>query len=388
MAHPIRILFRDDLYDGQFARTLAASYSGMADLGEAFATAHAIGKPSPDRWYEGWQQRAGAIMISLDATDEVASVRSLALRATEYFRQAFFFLRHDLTDSRLRAAYRSHVTAFAKAMPLLAPHVEEIPNPCYGTTLKAFLFSADADPVPRSTILFPCGYDSTAEEGWNNAASALARGYNAVTFEGPGQGGALYEQGLFFHPDFDTTLTPLIDCLERNPRVDNDAIVLIGRSFAGYLAPQAATVEHRIAALVCDPAQPDMGAHLPTGVVGRVAAPVVETEMRFSPDRQEFFGARMAAHGVESVGEYFAELRRYTMLDKASEIRCPTLLIECEGDPIGGGGASLASVMGDCATVKTLTIADGAGGHCAWLGQRVWDDVVYGWLGETLASAG
>jgi hypothetical protein len=38
------------------------------------------------------------------------------------------------------------------------------------------------------------------------------------------------------------------------------SLVLIGRSFAGYLAPRAASFEHRLAALVCDPAQPDLGA--------------------------------------------------------------------------------------------------------------------------------
>jgi hypothetical protein len=37
--------------------------------------------------------------------------------------------------------------------------------------------------------------------------------------------------------------------------------------------PRAASFEHRIAALACDPAQPDMGVHIPGGLTGEIALP-------------------------------------------------------------------------------------------------------------------
>jgi hypothetical protein len=40
----------------------------------------------------------------------------------------------------------------------------------------------------------------------------------------------------------------------------------------------------------------------------------------------------MAAHGISDVGAYIDEMHRYTMIDKASQITCPTLAVECEGD--------------------------------------------------------
>ena len=40
-----------------------------------------------------------------------------------------------------------------------------------------------------------------------------------------------------------------------------------------------------------------MGARIPGGLAGQIAAPVVEAQMRMSADRAEFFGVRMAAHG-------------------------------------------------------------------------------------------
>lgn len=167
----------------------------------------------------------------------------------------------------------------------------------------------------------------------------------ALVFEGPGQGEALYAQRLFLRPDFEPVLTPVLDWLLTRPEVDPAALVLVGRSFAGYLAPRGASFEHRIAALVCDPAQPDMGAHIPGGLAGEIAAPAVKTQMRMSADRAEFFGARMAAHGLDSIEQYFAELRRFNMLRQARQITCPTLIIESERDFAGGAGQTLIDVM-------------------------------------------
>jgi hypothetical protein len=37
------------------------------------------------------------------------------------------------------------------------------------------------------------------------------------------------------------------------------------------------------------------------------------------------------------------------------------------------------------AKLVRLTETEGADGHCAGLGQRVWEEMVYGWLGDVLA---
>jgi len=163
-------------------------------------------------------------------------------------------------------------------------------------------------------------------------------------------------------------------------------LILVGRSFAGYLAPQAATAEHRIAALVCDPAQPDLAARLPGGWASRLVGPVAALQMRLSRDRAEFFGARMAAHGISQVGAYIDEMRHYTMLDRAAEITCPTLAIECEGDFVGGGGQTLVDAVSGPAELIRLSADSGAGGHCGGVGQRVWEAVVYDWISRVISK--
>ena len=104
-----------------------------------------------------------------------------------------------------------------------------------------------------------------------------------------------------------------------------------------------------------------MAAHLPEGLVGKVAVPVSELQMKIDPKRAEFFGSRMAAHGLDSVEAYFEEIRKYTMLDVADQITCPTLAVECEGDFAGGGGPSLIAAMSAPTTLLELSAAERGG---------------------------
>ena len=388
MSDPAKVFFRDASYDGQLARTLAAATVDAADLGEALATARRVGRPSAAAWHRAWSQTAAVAERAGEAAQDDGdrvSARHAWLRASEYHRQAYYFIRSDLDDPRLQDSYRRHVDTFQAATALMDRPVTEVRIPYEETTLRGYLGAPDRSGERRPTLLFPCGYDSTAEAGWANVPPAVQRGYNVLVFEGPGQGEALFSQRLYFRADYEAVLAPVLDWLLARPEVDGARVALIGRSFAGYLAPRGAAFETRLAALVCDPAQPDMGARLPRGVIGKVAPAVVRAQSRINADRREFFGARMAAHGVTSIDEYFAELRRYTMLAHAGGISCPTLIVEAEHDFAGGSGRQLLDALRGPADLVNLTEAQGADGHCGGLGQELWAEAVYGWLRAALA---
>jgi cephalosporin-C deacetylase-like acetyl esterase len=379
--HAPTLVFRDEYYDGQLVRTLAKAAAGLADVGEAIATARAVGKPDVERWYTAWSERARAVEERAAKTGDPVSARGAYLRASEYHRQSYFFLRHDLTDARLLEAYRSHVGTFGSAVPLLDMQVEPLEFALDDTTTLSGWFLAPYDAAgPRPTVLFPDGYDSTAEEGFSYAVGAVARGFNAVVFDGPGQGGALYLHGLVFRPDFEAVVTPLVDRLVARPDVDPTAIILVGSSFAGYLALRAAAFEHRLAGVVVNPAMVTLADRLPGGLAGKVVAPMVTMKTYLSADRREFFGSRMAAHGVATVAGYFAELHRYDVTTVARQITCPVLAIECEYDWVGGGGPALMPLLSSPGTLRELSAADGAGGHCGGLGSRVVDEAIYEWI--------
>jgi len=390
MGDPARLYFKDASFDGQLTRSLATTPAHSADLGECMATARRVGKLNGQNWYDAWSRTAAGAKAAAErarAAGDIASTRNALLRASEYYRQAFYFVRTDLDDPRLRSAYAAHVQTFSAAVALLDHPAERVDIPYEGTILPGYLFAPDDSTIARPTLIQPCGYDSTKESGWYDVLPALDRGYCVLVFDGPGQGQALYEQRLYFRPDWEAVLTPVLDWLLTRPEVDPARVGLVGRSFGGYLAPRAAAFEHRLAALVCDPAQPDMSARLPSGLVGRIAAPVVRAQMKMNENRAEFFGARMATHGISTIHDYFAELRKFTMLPDAAGITCPTLIIEAENDFAGGDGKKLRDAMTAAPTeLVNLTAAEGADGHCAGLGQEVWAGVVYPWLERILGA--
>lgn len=401
-----RVAFANEEFDGQFVRTLQASAVGAADLGEAYATARDIGtKYDTQRWYSRWVERAETVRDTAEQAHvggHLVSAHQAYLRASEYYRQAYFYLRVDLDDQRLRDAYQAHCETFRRAMQLLPhttspivademaiPFVADPANPAsQRSEIHAWLFRpSTAGPGLRPTVVMPCGYDSTAESGWGFCQGALARGFNVLSVEGPGQGASLIVDRIYFRPDYEVVLSQIVDCVVELPGVDPDRLVAVGRSFAGYLVPRGVASESRIAAMICDPAQPDVGAKIPAGWKGRMAAPLMTALSAISRERADFFGSRMACHGVNTIADYFAELSRFTMTDRIADIDCPTLVVESPGDPIGGQGRAFV----DALSVETKRLlapeaSSGIAGHCGGLGQRVWDTAVMDWLEEVLAG--
>jgi len=62
----------------------------------------------------------------------------------------------------------------------------------------------DKNKLPRPTLIFIGGFDSTAEELYFcGAAPAIKRGYNCLIFDGPGQGETLRIQKIPTRVDYE-----------------------------------------------------------------------------------------------------------------------------------------------------------------------------------------
>ncbi|HTQ94740.1 MAG TPA: alpha/beta hydrolase [Streptosporangiaceae bacterium] len=392
----MRVFFDDDDLDGQFQRTLAHAYERAADLGEAFAVARRITPADDQSWYRQWSAAAQAARRSAqDSRDggHGASAGEAFLRACEYFRQAMFYLRGDLDDPRVIGTYRCMRECFRQAAQLLPWDITAVDIPFQGSTLNGYLMAPPGPAAPRPAVLFPAGYDSPAEEGYLYAAPALRRGYVVLSFEGPGQGGVLYEQRLYLRPDFEAVLAPVVDFALGRPEIDPARLAVIGRSFAGYLAPRAAAAEHRIAALVCDPAQPDLGARvrdrLPASVLQLIEADDPRADqilapMLNAPGARRTWLPRMAAHGTATLRGYVRALSDFTLAGRAAQIRCPTLITEAEGDFAAGGSRRMYDLLTCPKQYRQFTEAEGAGGHIEGLAQQLWNGYVFDWLDATL----
>jgi pimeloyl-ACP methyl ester carboxylesterase len=104
------------------------------------------------------------------------------------------------------------------------------------------------------------------------------------------------------------------------------------------------------------------------------------------PRDREFYGARMAAMGAPAFGAWLRTLTGYTLAGRAEQIACPTLVTEGEGD-----FASQSGVLFDALTCpkqyRQFTVAEGGGGHCESMGQRLWQQAVFGWMGQVISGA-
>ena len=255
----MKLYFDDVAFDGQLQRSVGKSDAGMANAGECLAIAQRIITADRNSWYQAWSDFASGLVSRGDEARRAGhnvSARNVYLRAAEYFRQAFFFHREDLDADKLRGAFTASVTAFRAALKL----TEYPARPLTGE-ISGYLF-CPAAAGSHPTILHVGGYDSTAEELYASVPAALDRGYAFAAVDGPGHGATLYDRRVAMRPDWESVVPKMFDALAAEREVDESRIVLVGRSFGGLIAPRGAAGEHRLAGLIVDPGQFDMGPYV------------------------------------------------------------------------------------------------------------------------------
>lgn len=391
----MKLRFDDTDFDGQLQRSVGKTDSGMANVGECLAIADQVIPGDRDSWYEAWSGFAGRLVTQADAAlaaGHRVSARDGYLRASEYFRQAFFYHREDLDGPELRTAYAASVGAFHAALPLL-DHPGEVLR---GGATGYLLTPAGAPPSAGRwpTILHIGGYDGTAEELYASAGPALARGYAFAAIDGPGQGAVLYDQRIPMRPDWEHVIPGIVDALIARPEVDPTRIVLVGRSFGGAVAPRGASGEPRLAAMIVDPGQYDMGATMASRLGPDLMAKVHDpdaTEQFESlltiPNLFTLFTPRMATHGVTTVREYCESMLLFTNVETAPSITCPCFVTDNETDLVSTGQGKLLFDALTCPKeFRLFTRAEGAEGHCEGMAPIVFWTAAYDWLDTLLAS--
>src|ERR1700683_2759725 len=397
----MKVFFRDPVFDGQLLRALNHVYCGGADVGECLSTAARIREGDASSWYDEWSKTAERIYSLAEKSDEQGHARSACeayLRASNYFRTAYIFLMRAPLDPRVPSAFVRQAEAFRKAAALFSPPVQQVEIPYEGGALPGYFLRANADASPRRTLILSGGYDSNAEELYFfNAAAALRRRYNCLCFDGPGQGAALIKRGLYFRPDWENVIRPVLDYLMTRDDVDRNRIALMGLSFGGYLAPRAATGEHRIAALIADPGQYSLfeavrhrvpgflrgGFSDQNPVANAILRHIFESMLRH-PTKGWALRRGMLVHDVSSPLEYVNLTRDYSLEGLVPKISCPTLVCTAENDHI----AALAKVLFDHLTCEkqfiTFTNEEGAGEHCEDGNRSLFHQRALDWLDEVL----
>ncbi|GAA1864831.1 alpha/beta hydrolase family protein [Asanoa iriomotensis] len=395
---------KDELFGAQTLRTMGHTPYGGADIGECLATLARVQGTDLSSWYDEWTltaNRLQALAESEESAGRLETARLAYWRASNYFRTAGTMLLGTPLDRRAVEANLRQTDAFRRGGALMPAPPQAVEIPFTDTTLPGYLFRTGGDARDRPLLICVGGYDSTAEELYFfNGAAALARGYDVLAFDGPGQGSALLQRGLVMRPDWENVLTPVVDWVLDQSGVDINRIALIGLSLGGYLAPRAASGEHRLAACIVDGGEYDLF----DTALQRMPGPVARGFAEGRPSSTAFLRRALRGlerrptagwslrrgqlvHGAADAVTYIDMLRDYTMKGRAGRITCPTLVCHAEGDPLGAQAPQLYDALTTRKQLITFTVAEGAGDHCEAGARTLFHARALGWLDSILRPA-
>lgn len=198
---------------------------------------------------------------------ELAVTEGRMKNAAFYYRAAEFFTTRD--DPRKEALYDRFFECFNSAFEDDAIERLEIP---YGSThLPAMRLNPDGA-SQKGTVVMHGGFDSFIEELHPLARYLANAGYQVVSFDGPGQGGARKKYGHVFDHEWEKPVSAVLDHLELND------VTLIGISMGGWLCLRAAAFEPRVARVIAWSVTFDVLQY--TNVIGQKLAKLFFTRFR------------------------------------------------------------------------------------------------------------
>jgi dienelactone hydrolase len=391
---------------------------GCAEFGELVTVVNQINAAgaSYQAYYDSFwalAQRTNALADAGVAAGRTASARSAYLRASTYYDMCLYFILSTTAAAQEADAYAACQRCWQAASQLFDPPFEPVRVPCGNTWLPGYLLRPDDRPVRRPTVILNNGQDGQHIALYPMAVDALERGYNALLFYGPGQGGMLFERQVPFRYDWENVITPVVDYLLSRPEVDPRRIILNGTSLGGELVIRAAAFEHRLAAVVADPGFlspwltwqanfPPIASLFASGAskqqinevwqesVIPALGPVGSYEVAKASEGYgaQFLRAARAGQVFTNMYDFATTVMKFTVADVASKVTVPTLVTAYEGDtlviPAAEQGSEVFKLLRGPKQFHHFTAADGAQFHCGPMAPQAHNQVVYDWLDGVL----
>lgn len=358
----------------QFRRGLGETQEGGGAVSELFQAASRMQPGDLESWHEEWMRIAERNDSRGDDEERAGHVRTAMncwLRASEYYRQAEFWLLPD--DPRRLATFTRCEAVTQKWMRHLDPPGEAVEIPYEdGKPMPAyFIKSPQYEPGARQPVLISFGgLDSFKDELWfMTGHGAVQRGIAVLMVDGPGQGGTLRRHKLASRYDYEVPVGNCIDWLEQRADVDAARIAVSGSSMGGYYAARAGSKEHRLAACISHGA-------------------IWDIEQRFR-DRGE--NHALANHmkwvlGAKSMAEAIEKARPFKLEGVLDSMRCPYLVLHGGHDVLGVENVKTvyeyAKAKGVNVTLRLTSAEETGAEHCQHDNPTLGQEIMIDWLAD------
>jgi pimeloyl-ACP methyl ester carboxylesterase len=388
-------LSKDHTFHYELLRVLATARGFGADVGEVLNVAEKIIPGEFESWYKEFYTLAEHVNTTEVKKQHPVSARNAMFRAANYYRSADFFLHGNPADPRIKEIWKKQTHCFDQAIALMDIPGERLLLKGEGFNVPAIFFRAANDGKPRPTLLIVSGYDGSQEELLHAFGfEALQRGFNVITFEGPGQPTVMRDQEIGFITEYEKVVTPVVNYCSTKNEIDASKIALLGYSLGGFLVARAAAFEHRLAAVVCvdgvynvykaftenlpDTFKELIKAKNADGLNKATAAGMQhDTNFRWAVQQGCW------AFKADSVYDFLQKTKSMTLENVADNVKCPILVCEAADDRFFEGQPQmLVNKLGDNAVHKILTAEDAAGSHCHVGATDIINSVVMDWLEE------
>ena len=424
-------LFASDTFNDQALFALGAASSQSAEVGEVLRIAQTINArtgdpadPGVDAFdaycdaFRGYGAEIARLAASSGPAHEVTS-RNRLMRSSMYAAQELFFVLGSAHGSREEQVFDKAQSRWLRSVALFEPAVEhaEVASP-FGP-IPVHYFPSPSGSGRRPTVIISEGSDGQNVETMQfGVTAALARGYNVVLFEGPGQMTPLFKRNVMFTADWNRVVAPVLAWTRG--RADVGKVALVGISFGGMLCSRAAARLTGLDAVVLEPAAHDF-----TTMWGDQKSMALVKETYRAPAREKEGASRGLNAGFQAAWPSFPREEQFTIYKRGSifdrrvqrearagqplsdyygllesmlpfrftrdfrQIKIPTLVLANEGDPFFGSQpeqayALLDSVPASRKALVHLTAQKGASLHDQPVGPQVAEEAVFDWLDDQL----
>ncbi|MFD5426882.1 alpha/beta hydrolase family protein [Streptomyces sp. NPDC127084] len=403
-------LFKDPAYNFNGLLALGGAGFGAGEVGEVLTAVNAINKAglSSQTYVETFKKLGDQLRKAPQGSKADAQTTSFrALRAAQYYGQALFFVLGSDDPGSEEQLYKAGRAAWDAFCDGCQPPPVTADVPYQKTPLPVWFFRPDTADERRPTVILTNGSDGQNVDMWTYGVSAaLDRGWNALVYDGPGQGQLLFVDQVVFSPTWEKVVSPLVDWLVARPDVDPDKLALTGLSMGGDLAPRAAAFEHRIAALVAMPGCLEPWLGFPPEVREILTPSKEETNNIWNkevvpelpPDAAAVLKKRFEPFSVQAMlaarqGKMFTDfytpatrIEALTITGIVGRIKAPTLVLDYDDEQFyPGQPREMYEKLTAPKDYVKLTRAEGAQLHCSPMAPQLHCEVVFDWLGETLS---